>query len=77
MAVEKVTLLRATIGGKKLPSKMVEPLTGSGVFTMLFLLRMELNWTLPWASPMLRRLTLTDQTNGLPEHPRISHQAPN
>jgi hypothetical protein len=71
VAVEKGTVLRATIGGKKLPSKMVEPndrLWGF-YYAVPPVYGIELDIAVGLADAP--RLTLTDQTNGLPEIPGL------
>ena len=71
VALEKVTVLRATIGGKKLPSKMVE--LNDRLWGFYYAVPppdgIELSIALgPADAP---RLTLTDQTNGLPDIPGL------
>jgi hypothetical protein len=71
VAVEKGTVLRATIGGKKLPSKMVEPndrLWGF-YYAVPPVYGIELDIAVGLADAP--RLTLTDQTNGLPDIPGL------
>jgi hypothetical protein len=67
VALEKVTVLRATIGGKKLPSKMVEP--NDRLWGFYYAVPppdgIELDVAVGLADAP--RLTLTDQTNGLPD----------
>jgi hypothetical protein len=71
VALEKVTVLRATIGGKKLPSKMVEP--NDRLWGFYYAVPppdgIELDIAVGLAD--VPRLTLTDQTNGLPEIPGL------
>jgi Peptidase family M28 len=71
VALEKATVLRATIGGKKLPSKMVDSndrLWGF-YYAVLPLDGIELDIAVGLADTP--RLTLTDQTNGLPDIPGL------
>jgi hypothetical protein len=71
VALEKVTVLRATIGGKKLPSKMVEP--NDRLWGFYYAVPppdgIELDIAVGLADAP--RLTLTDQTNGLPDIPGL------
>jgi len=71
VALEKVTVLRATIGGKKLPSKMVEP--NDRLWGFYYAIPppdgIELDIAVGLADAP--RLTLTDQTNGLPDIPGL------
>lgn len=71
VAVEKATVLRATIGGKKLPSKMVEP--NDRLWGFYYAVPppdgIELDIAVGLADAP--RLTLTDQTNGLPDIPAL------
>ena len=71
VALEKVTVLRATIGGKKLPSKTVEP--NDRLWGFYYAVPpadgIELNIAVGLADAP--QLTLTDQTNGLPELPGL------
>ena len=71
VAVEKGTVLRATIGGKKLPSKMVEP--NDRLWGFYYAVPppdgIELDIVVGLADAP--RLTLTDQTNGLPDIPGL------
>ena len=71
VAVEKATVLRATIGGKKLPSKMVEP--NDRLWGFYYAVPpadgIELDIAVGLADAP--RLTLTDQTNGLPDIPGL------
>lgn len=71
VALEKVTVLRATIGGKKLPSKTVEPndrLWGF-YYAVPPLDGIELDIAVGLADAP--RLTLTDQTHGLSDIPGL------
>jgi hypothetical protein len=69
--LEKATILRATIGGKKLPSKMVEP--NDRLWGFYYAVPppdgIELDIAVGLADAP--RLTLTDQTNGLPDIPGL------
>jgi hypothetical protein len=71
VALEKATVLRATIGGKKLPSKMVEP--NDRLWGFYYAVPpvdgIELDISVGLADAP--RLTLTDQTNGLPDIPSL------
>jgi Peptidase family M28 len=71
VALEKATVLRATIGGKKLPSKMVEP--NDRLWGFYYAVPppdgIELDIAVGLADAP--RLTLTDQTNGLPDIPGL------
>ncbi len=71
VALEKVTVLRATIGGKKLPSKMVEP--NDRLWGFYYAVPppdgIELDIAVGLADAP--RLTLSDQTNGLPDTPGL------
>jgi hypothetical protein len=75
VALEKATVLRATIGGKKLPSKMVEP--NDRLWGFYYAVPppdgVELDIAVGLADAP--RLTLTDQTNGLPDIPGL-HMKP-
>jgi hypothetical protein len=75
VALEKATVLRATIGGKKLPSKMVEP--NDRLWGFYYAVPppdgIELDIAVGLADAP--RLTLTDQTNGLPDIPGL-HMKP-
>jgi hypothetical protein len=71
VALEQVTVLRATIGGKKLPSKMVDP--NDRLWGFYYAVPppdgVELDIAVGLADAP--RVTLTDQTNGLPDLPHI------
>jgi len=71
VALEKVTVLRATIGGKKLLSKTVEP--NDRLWGFYYAVPppdgIELDIAVGLADAP--RLTLTDQTNGLPDIPGL------
>jgi len=71
VALDRVTVLRATIGGKKLPSKMVEP--NDRLWGFYYAVPppdgIELDIVVGFADAP--RLTLTDQTNGLPDIPGL------
>ena len=71
VALEKVTVLRARIGGKKLPSKIVEP--NDRLWGFYYAVPpadgIELDIAVGLADAP--RLTLTDQTNGLPDIPGL------
>jgi hypothetical protein len=70
--IERATILRATIGGKKLPSKMVEP--HDRLWGFYYAAPppdgIELNIAVGFADAPA--VTLTDQTNGLPDIPDLS-----
>ena len=71
VALEKVTVLRATIGGKKLPSKIVDP--NDRLWGFYYAVPpadgIELDIAVGLADAP--RLTLTDQTTGLPDIPGL------
>jgi hypothetical protein len=71
VALEKVTVLRATIGGKKLPSKMVEPKDRLWGFYYAVPPPDGIELDIAVGLADVPRLTLTDQTNGLPEIPGL------
>jgi hypothetical protein len=71
VALEKVTLLRATIGGKKLPSKIVEPNDRLWGFYYAVPPADGIELDIAVCLADAPRLTLTDQTNGLPDIPGL------
>jgi hypothetical protein len=71
VAVEKGTVLRATIGGKKLPSKMVEPNDRLWGFYYAVPPPDGIELDIAMGLTDAPRLTLTDQTNGLPDIPGL------
>jgi hypothetical protein len=71
VALEKVTVLRATIGGKKLPSKMVEPNDRLWGFYYAVPPADGIELDIAMGLADAPRLTLTDQTNGLPDIPGL------
>ncbi len=71
MEVQKATILRATIGGKKLPSKMVEPNDRLWGFYYAVPPADGIELDIAVGLDDAPRLTLTDQTNGLPDIPGL------
>jgi hypothetical protein len=71
VALDRVTVLRATIGGKKLPSKMVEPNDRLWGFYYAVLPPDGIELSIAVGLADAPRLTLTDQTNGLPDIPGL------
>ncbi len=69
VALEKVTVLRATIGGKKLPSKTVDDRLWGFYYAVPPADGIELDIAVGLADAP--QLTLTDQTNGLPDLPGL------
>ncbi len=71
VALEKVTVLRATIDGKKLPSKTVEPNDRLWGFYYAVPRADGIELDIAVGLGDAPRLTLTDQTNGLPDIPGL------
>jgi hypothetical protein len=71
VALEKVTVLRATIGGKKLPSKTVDPSDRLWGFYYAVPPADGIELDIAVGLADAPRLTLTDQTSGLPGIPGL------
>ena len=71
VALEKVTVLRAAIDGKKLPSKTVEPNDRLWGFYYAVPRADGIELDIAVGLGDAPRLTLTDQTNGLPDIPGL------
>jgi hypothetical protein len=71
VALENVTVLRATIDGKKLPSKTVEPNDRLWGFYYAVPRADGIELDIAVGLGDAPRLTLTDQTNGLPDIPGL------
>jgi hypothetical protein len=69
VAVQNATILRATIDGKKVPSKMVEPRDKLWGFSYSAPPSQGIELTISFHPPDRPQITLTDQTNGLPDIP--------
>jgi hypothetical protein len=71
VALERATVLRATIGGKTLPSKMVEPTDRLWGFYYAVPPADGIELDIAVGLADAPRLRLTDQTNGLPDIPGL------